>query len=121
MPLRFFADVHVPRAIVQGLRLRDVDVLTAMDDGHETLGDELLLERAGQLGRVLVTSDHHFLAIADAWEATGRQFAGITFVHPLRVPIGVAVKDMELIAKAGAQEDLQNRVLYLPLRGAPQV
>jgi vacuolar-type H+-ATPase subunit F/Vma7 len=31
VPLRFYADVHIPRAIVLGHRLRGVDVLAAQD------------------------------------------------------------------------------------------
>jgi hypothetical protein len=30
MPLALYMDQHVPRAITTGLRLRDVDVLTAL-------------------------------------------------------------------------------------------
>ena len=39
MAVRFYLDVHVPRAIALGLRLRGVDVLTAQDDGAERLAD----------------------------------------------------------------------------------
>jgi hypothetical protein len=33
MPLAFYMDHHVPRAVTLGLRLRGVDVLTAYEDG----------------------------------------------------------------------------------------
>jgi hypothetical protein len=39
-------DVHVPRAITEGLRLRGVDVLTAQADGTAELFDDKLLDRA---------------------------------------------------------------------------
>jgi hypothetical protein len=48
-------DVHVPRAITEGLRLRAVDVLTAQEDGARQLGDAGLLDRSTLLGRVLFT------------------------------------------------------------------
>jgi hypothetical protein len=63
-----------------------------------------------------VSSDHDFLAIAEAWQAAGRHFVGVVFVHPLRVSSGGAVKELELIAKAGNPDDLVDRVEYLPLR-----
>ena len=53
MPLKFYMDQHVPRAITVGLRLRGLDVLTAHDDGASTLSDPALLDRATTLGRVL--------------------------------------------------------------------
>ncbi len=33
MPIALYMDHHVPRAITLGLRLREVDVLTAYEDG----------------------------------------------------------------------------------------
>ncbi|MEE8389412.1 MAG: hypothetical protein V3S14_01265 [Anaerolineae bacterium] len=42
-------------AITVGLRLRGVDVLTACKDGASELDDSALLDRAGELERVLFT------------------------------------------------------------------
>lgn len=39
MPLAFYMDQHVPRAITNGLRLRSLDVLTAHEDGTSTWSD----------------------------------------------------------------------------------
>ena len=80
------------------------------------IDNELLLARATSLRRVLVTSDHDFLAITDRWADAGRVFAGIVYVHPLRVSIGLAVKDLELVARAGDASDLAGRVEFLPIR-----
>lgn len=46
MAVALFFDVHVDHAIVNQLRLRQVDVITAQDDGVTRLPDELLLEHA---------------------------------------------------------------------------
>lgn len=70
MPLRFYADVHIPRAIVPGLRLRGVDVLTAQDDQACSFTDPMLLDRATGLGRVLFSFDTDLLK-----EASRRQEA----------------------------------------------
>lgn len=32
MPIRLYMDVHIPRPVTVGLRLRGVDVLTAQED-----------------------------------------------------------------------------------------
>src|SRR5215510_8696037 len=55
VPLYF--DVHVPYAITLGLRLRGVDVLTSQEDGTREVDDDVLLDRATALGRVLFSQD----------------------------------------------------------------
>ena len=114
MALRFYLDHHVPRAIALGLRLRNVDVLTAAEDNAAEMSDAELLARASELGRVLVTFDDDLLVEVERWRRTNRLFAGLVFAHPLRVPIGVCVKNLELIAEAGGPSDVQNTVLFLP-------
>ncbi len=46
MTISLYMDHHVPKAITVGLRLRDVDVITAHEDGTDQLDDDLLLKRA---------------------------------------------------------------------------
>ncbi len=53
MSVKLYMDVHVRRAVTDGLRLRGVDVLTALEDGAAELEDPALLDRATELGRVL--------------------------------------------------------------------
>jgi hypothetical protein len=55
-------DQHVPRATTTGLRLRNVDVLTAVEDGASHADDPWLLDRAMELGRVLFSQDDYLLA-----------------------------------------------------------
>ena len=43
MAIALYFDVHVDHAIAGQLRLRQVDVLTAQEDGTERLTDERLL------------------------------------------------------------------------------
>lgn len=115
MPLSFYLDHHVPRAVAIGLRHRGVEVLTASEDGCEQLEDRALLERSTELERVLFTQDDDFLVLANAWRQDGKHFAGVVFGHQLRVSIGQCVADLELIAKVGEQEDIKSTVLFLPL------
>jgi hypothetical protein len=55
MPVPLYADVHVPQAITDQLRRRDVDVLTAIEDSMAELSDDHLLEHCTKLGRVMAT------------------------------------------------------------------
>ncbi|MFZ0548719.1 MAG: DUF5615 family PIN-like protein [Candidatus Promineifilaceae bacterium] len=62
--IALYMDVHVHRAITNGLRLRGVDVLTAQEDGYRTASDAQLLDRATDLNRVLFSQDDDLLAEA---------------------------------------------------------
>jgi hypothetical protein len=45
MTIALYMDQHVPRAITVGLRVHEVDVLTAYEDGTSELEDPELLDR----------------------------------------------------------------------------
>ncbi|MBI3245011.1 MAG: DUF5615 family PIN-like protein [Deltaproteobacteria bacterium] len=114
MSIAFYMDQQVPRAITVGLQLRAVAVLTAYEDGTSALEDARLLDRAGELERVLFTRDDDLLAEATKRQRAGIPFCGIVYAHQLRVSIGRCVEDLELIAKAGEPIDLMNQVIFLP-------
>jgi Domain of unknown function (DUF5615) len=115
MPLAIYMDHHVPRAITLGLRLREIDVLTAYEDGASELDDAVLLDRASELGRVLFTRDDDLLAEAAKRQGGRVPFQGVIYAHQIRVSIGRCVQDLEIIAKAGEPADLMNGVMFLPL------
>lgn len=108
-------DEHVHRAITAGLRLRNVDVLTAQEDNRRNIPDAVLLDRATELQRVIFSQDEDLLVEAQRRQTKGISFAGVIYAHQLRVTIGMCVRDLELLAKAATPEDLANRVEFLPL------
>lgn len=116
MSVKLYMDVHVRRAITQGLRMRGVDVLTSQKDETAQLSDPELLDRAKILGRVLFTHDTDLLREAVRRQQKGEGFAGLVFAHQLRITVGQCVHDLELIAKTSDAEDFANWVEYLPLR-----
>ena len=115
MSLRFYLDVHIPKPIAVGLRLRAVDILTAQDDDRTQEDDESLLDRAMELQRVVFSFDADMLRIAARRQTDGVRFSGLVFAHPTQVSIGDCVRDLEIIAKAGEPTDMLNEVVYLPL------
>lgn len=115
MTTSLYMDVHVRRAVTNGLRLRVVDVLTAQEDGASRLPDPELLDRATELGRILFTQDDDLLREAHFRQETGVAFSGVVYGHQLNVTIGQCIEDLELIAKVGEPEDFANRVEFLPL------
>lgn len=115
MAIRFYMDVHVPAAITSGLRHRGIDVLTSQEDGTREVADDVLLARAGELQRVLVSQDVDLLRIAHQWQIEGRPFPGLMFAHQEGMSIGQCTADLELVAACCEEAELANRVLFLPL------
>lgn len=109
-------DVHIPKAITNGLKLRGVDVLTAQEDNADKLSDPQLLDRATALNRVLFTFDDDLLAEAAKRQKLSIPFSGVIYTSPLNTSIGICIKDLEIIAKVGEPDDLANRVEFLPLK-----
>ena len=79
MSLSLYMDVHVPRAITEGLRLRGVDVLTAQEDGTGEATDSDLLNRSTAVGRVLFSMDSDLLREAARRQGLGQPFSGVVF------------------------------------------
>ena len=115
MALRFYMDHHIPREITNGLRLRNVDVLTALEDHTDRWQDPDLLDRATALGRVLFMRDSDLLAEAKRRQEAGELFFGVIYAHQLRVTIGQCVLDLEVVAQVGKETDVANKVMFLPL------
>ena len=108
-------DVHIRRAVTSALRLRSIDVLTAQEDGAAELDDDRLLERATELGRVLVSQDDDLLREGARRLKEHRFFSGVIYCHQLRITIGQMVEDLALIAAATNNEEWVGRIEYLPL------
>jgi len=104
MPLKLYMDHNVPRAIAIGLRLREVDLVTAFEDGTHTLADPAMLDRAAELGRVLFSQDDDLLVEAASRQKAGIPFGGVIYAHQMLVSIGVCVRDLEIIAKVGERK-----------------
>ena len=115
MSLSFYIDEHVPGAVTTGLRRRGVDTLTVQEDGLGGADDPVLIERATQLGRVLVTQDAHLLREAAALQRSGAQFSGVIYTHQGAMSIGQFIEELELLGTAGEKGDVNGLVLYLPL------
>jgi uncharacterized protein with PIN domain len=113
--VRLYFDVHVRRAVADGLRLRGVDVLRAQDDGAAELEDPQLLDRASELGRLLFTQDKDLLREATKRQRAGQEFSGIIYAHQREVTIGECVTDLEIIAKGSEPEEWMAHVQHLPL------
>jgi predicted nuclease of predicted toxin-antitoxin system len=108
-------DVHVRRAVTDGLRLRGIDVLTAQEDGATLLEDSDLLNRATNLDRMLFTQDEDLLRETKRRQQAGEPFASVVYAHQLNITIAECIDDLEIIAKATGPDDWHNQMMFLPL------
>lgn len=109
-------DVHVRRPVTTGLRRREVEVMTAEDDGTSRWDDDELLDRAMTVGRVLFTQDDDLLQEAARRQRRGQAFAGVIYAHQQNITVRRTIEDLELIAKVCEPSELANRVVFLPLK-----
>ena len=86
-----------------------------MEDGRDQAADSLLFARAIALQRVLFSHDVDFLAIAGASQKSGTGFPGLVFAHQLHATIGQCIDDLELICWVMEPDEIENRVIYIPL------
>jgi predicted nuclease of predicted toxin-antitoxin system len=114
MSMGLYMDVHVPRAVTEGLRRRGHDVLTAQEDGRRTLSDPSLMNRAGELGRAFVTQDEDLLAEATRRQTEGIAFGGVAYAHQRNITTGQFIRDLELICVASDRAYWTNHVEFLP-------
>ncbi len=115
MAIRLYMDHNVRGAVTRGLRGRDLDVLTAFEDGSHELDDPPLLDRAAALGRVLFSNDDDLLREAVRRQRSDEWFGGLIYVHQDRLTIGETIEELELVARASVSQEFENRIVYLPL------
>jgi len=94
--------------VAEGLKRRDVKVITAKDAGNLGLSDEQQLEYARQKGLVVVTHDDDFLSLALEME-----HKGIVFVHQQKYSIGDLIRNLKLLWDVLKQKDMVNHVEFL--------
>lgn len=90
--VRFYADEHVPNAVVKGMRLHGADALTTAEAGRLGAPDEDQLAFATRAGRVLYTQDADYLRLHHA----GAAHAGIVYAKQGR-PVGEVIRGLLLV------------------------
>ncbi len=107
--IRFYFDQHIQGALVQGLRSRGMDVLTAQDAGRCGLPDPDQLAFATAVGRVMVTFDPDYLALHRA----GTSHEGIAWCPATKHSIGELVRLLRQLHGLMDRDTMRNHVEYL--------
>jgi hypothetical protein len=113
--IQLYADENVDDRIIRGLRLRGIDIATAIEAGMIGKSDSDQLSHAYLNGRVLLTSDQDFLEIHPRWIREGRQHAGIIYYSQYRFTVGTCIWGVKLIVDLLSQEEMQNHLEFLPI------
>ena len=104
--MRFHLDEHIAHAIASGLRRRSIDVTTSSDAGLLGADDREHVEYARREGRIIVTDDTDFLALADA----GVAHPGIVYCRRATHTLGQIIEHLVLIDACLTEEEMANHV-----------
>jgi hypothetical protein len=106
--IRFYADEHVPAAIIAGVRRRGGDIVTVQEAGLRGADDESQLAYAVNTGRVILTQDADFLRL----DAGGHAHLGIVYAGS-HLSIGDIIRGLMLLHELFAPEEMANQVEFL--------
>lgn len=118
MSFRWVADENLNNDILRAVRRRKpgIDIVRVQDVGLTETEDPALLAWAADNGRILLTHDVSTIT-AHAYDRmrAGRRVPGVIEIDP-SLPISHVADDICLLEECATDDDLENRVLHLPLR-----
>ncbi len=106
--VKYYLDENIAKAVLKGLRLRGIDAVSVTDVGMRTKSDIEHIQKALELGRVIVTFDNDFLKLNNE----GVTHAGIAFFQDSYTSVGDMIRDLELLYQVMDAEDMFNHVEY---------
>ncbi|BAU09580.1 hypothetical protein LEP3755_00510 [Leptolyngbya sp. NIES-3755] len=116
--VRFLADENFNNQIVRGILRRnpDIDIVRVQDVGLIEADDPTVLEWAAQEQRIVLTHDVATMTnFAYERLQADRSMPGL-FEISRRVPVGLAIEEILLIAECSSEGEWEGQVRFLPLR-----
>lgn len=101
-------DVHVHRAVTEGLRRRGVEVLTAQEAKLQLAADNEILSFAFSHGWTVFTNDADFLRL----HANGAKHGGIVYCHQ-QTFVSEMIQGLMLIFQALEPSQMADHVEYI--------
>jgi len=116
--IRFLADENFNNQIVRGIlrQSSQVNIVRVQDVGLSGVDDPTVLSWAAEEGRIVLTHDIATMTTFayDRVEAS-LSMPGV-FEVSRRVPVGVAIEEILLIAECSLDGEWEGQVRFLPLR-----
>lgn len=106
MTLSLYADECVSAQIIAGARRRGTDIVTVQEEGLLGAVDAEHVERAKQLGRIILTEDYDFVADPGALER------GLIFIKPTTT-VGDAIRHIVELATLLDPIDMEHRIEWV--------
>jgi hypothetical protein len=116
--VQFLADENLNNQIVRGVlrQSSDIDIVRVQDVGLSGADDPTVLAWAAQEGRIVLTHDVATMTtFAYQRIQAGLSMPGL-FEVSRRVPVGVAIEEIILIADCSIKGEWEGQVRFLPLR-----
>ncbi len=115
MAIRLYLDEDaMDDDLVQALRLRGVDVETALDAHLAGRSDDEQLAYAVSAGRTLYTFNvSDFMILHSAYMAEGREHTGIVFGQQQRYGVGEQMRRLRRLIALRSAEAMQNQIEFL--------
>lgn len=108
--MKIYSDENIERSIIEGLRRRKIEVVSAIELGYEGKPDEFHIQKASEIKAVILTHDFDFIRIASN---PCINHSGIIFAHSRNVSIGQCIRGAELIVNILTDTDMENHVEFL--------
>jgi hypothetical protein len=113
---RFIADEDQGGAIVQGAKLRGVDIITAREARTLGLSDPEVLRRAEEMGRILVTHDCNTM-IAHFFRSSRFGASPGLVVITQETPTRTAIEALITISEGSDLEEWRARIQFVTPNG----
>ncbi len=115
--LRLFFDHDFNHRILRGLtkRIPDLDFVTPTILRNIDDSDENHLVWAWENRRIIVTHDVNTMTDAANQRFANNQSISGLIIVPQNMPIGEAINDLEIIIVCDTEDELQNRIRFLPI------
>ncbi len=116
--VRFLADENFNNQIVRGILRQnpDIDIVRVQDVDLSGADDPTVLAWAAQEGRIVLTHDVATMTtFAYQRIQAGLSMPGL-FEVSRRVPVGLAIEEIILIAECSIEGEWEGQVRFLPLR-----
>lgn len=75
MALSLLCDEHIPHPIIEGLRRRDIDIISVQEIDLSSTDDALIMQEAAKIKRVIYTFDADFLRL----HQSGQEHLGVLY------------------------------------------
>jgi predicted nuclease of predicted toxin-antitoxin system len=102
--MKFLLDQDVYAVTARFLRALTHDMITAAEIGGSQATEAVLLHRAHEQGRLLVTRDRDFGALVFV-EDTGK---GVIYLRMLPTTVDVCHRELEAVLRSYSEEELKN-------------